>query len=126
MAKRTGGTRSVGSGSAASGRTSAVSYGSGWQQSQSSFVGAVNSYKNDKVEVSIQKSGDNYRVQAMELSSITPQGQSLKSDVQYFPTEQQAKSFADSFIKTAEAKQVVRKKGKLPFITKKTGKLDGF
>ena len=123
MSKGSGTTKSVG---ASATKAPVVSYGSGWSKRESSYIGEVNEYKNDKVEVEVTKSGGDYRVQAMELPSITPKGQALKSDVQYFPTEQQAKSFADNFIKTAEAKTIIKKEKKLPFVTKKTGKIDGF
>ena len=126
MAKSSGTTKSVGSGTVASSRTTTVTYSDKWKEKASLFGGTYHTYQNDKVDVMVSKQENQYRVQAMELMSITPKGEQMKSEVKYFSTEQQAKSFADSFIKSAEAKPIIPKEKKFPkFVIKKNGNLKG-
>lgn len=101
---------------------------SSWKTKESSYIGKYSEYKSSKVEVSITNHGnEGPRVQAMELPSITPKGQSLKSEVKYFKTNKQAKAFANKFIKAAEGKPIIPKAKSMPkFKITKHGNLSGF
>ena len=124
MGGRSGGGASGGMGSGSRGG----GFESSWQTKESSYIGKYSEYKSSKVEVSITNHGnEGPRVQAMELPSITPKGQSLKSEVKYFKTNKQAKAFANKFIKAAEGKPILPKAKSMPkFKITKHGNLSGF
>jgi hypothetical protein len=124
MGGRAGGGAAGGMGS----RSRGGGFESSWQTKESSYIGKYSEYKSSKVEVSITNHGnEGPRVQAMELPSITPKGQSLKSEVKYFKTNKQAKAFANKFIKAAEGKPIIPKAKSMPkFKITKHGNLSGF
>ena len=126
MGGRSGGGSAAGGGFG-SGARSGGGFESSWQTKESSYIGKYSEYKSSKVEVSIINHGnEGPRVQAMELPSITPKGQSLKSEVKYFKTNKQAKAFANKFIKAAEGKPIIPKAKTMPkFKITKHGNLSG-